>query len=112
MVNKTKGVKSMAILTEQAIEGYKQDTEKKIARARYKIGDEYYDAPIHRRERLPDGRVAVYFSITPAMGGATITEVQLIDNNGDLWATKSENIVISGVQEGVLYRFTFDFTEV
>lgn len=103
----------MPILTEKAIEGYKQDTEKKIARARYKIGDEYFDAPIHRRERLPDGRVAVYFSITPAAAeSVTITEVQLFDNNGDLWATKSENIVLNGVQEGVLYRFAFDFKEV
>lgn len=103
----------MLILTEQAIEGYKQDTEKKIARARYKIGDEYFDVPIHRRERLPDGRVAVYFSITPAATeSVTITEVQLFDNNGDLWAAKTENIVISSVQEGVLYRFTFDFREV
>lgn len=103
----------MPILTEQAIEGYKQDTERKIARARYKISEEYFDVPIHRRERLPDGRVAVYLAITPATtGNVTISEVQLFDSNNDLWATKTENIVISGLQEGVLYRFTFDFKEV
>jgi len=84
-----------------------------IAKARYKIGNVYYDAPIHRRERLPDGRVAVYFSITSAKSGSvTITEVQLFDTNNDLWATKTEKIVLKGVQEGVLYRFTFDFKEV
>ncbi len=103
----------MPILTEKAIEGYKKDTEMKIARARYRIGEEYFDVPIHRRERLPDGRVAVYFAITPATAGSvTISEVQLFDNNNDLWAAKTEDIVISGVQEGVLYRFTFDFKEV
>ncbi len=103
----------MPILTANAIEGYKKDTERKIAFARYKIGNIYYDVPIHRRERLPDGRVAVYFSITPAAGkSVTISEVQLIDTNNDLWASKTENIVISNVQEGVLYRFTFDFKEV
>lgn len=103
----------MPILTEQAIEGYKKDTERKIARARYKIGNNYFDVPIHRRERLPDGRVAVYFAITPAaVGNVTISEVQLFDTNNDLWATKTEDIVISGVQEGILYRFTFDFKEV
>ncbi len=103
----------MPILTEKAIEGYKKDTEMKIARARYRIGEEYFDVPIHRRERLLDGRVAVYFSITPAIAGSvTISEVQLFDNNNDLWASKTEDIVISGVQEGVLYRFTFDFKEV
>ncbi len=103
----------MPILTEAAIEGYKVYTNRKIARARYKIGDTYYDVPIHRRERLTDGRVAVYFSITPAISGnATISEVQLFDTNNDLWASKTEKIVLNGVQEGVLYRFTFDFKEV
>ncbi len=103
----------MPILTEAAIEGYKVDTNRKIARARYKIGDTYYDVPIHRRERLTDGRVAVYFSITPAINGnTTISEVQLFDTNNDLWASKTEKIVLNGVQEGVLYRFTFDFKEV
>ena len=103
----------MPILTEQAIEGYKKDTEGKIARARYKIGEEYFDVPIHRRERLSDGRVAVYLAITPAASGSvTISEVQLFDNNNELFATKSENIVISRPQEGLLYRFTFDFKEV
>lgn len=103
----------MPILTAQAIDGYKVDTLRKIARARYKIGNTYYEPTIHRREQLPDGRVAIYFSITPGISGnVTITEVQLFDTNNDLWASKVENIAISGVQEGVLYRFTFDFKEV
>lgn len=103
----------MPILTAKAIEGYKVDTDRKIARARYKIGSTYYESPIHRRDRLPDGRVAVYFSITPEVSGSvTITEVQLFDTNNDLWASKTESIVIKSVQEGVLYRFTFNFKEV
>ena len=103
----------MPILTNAAIEGYKVDTDRKIARARYKIGDTYYNTPIHRRERLPDGRVAVYFSITPQKSGSvTVSEVQLFDTNNELWAVKTEKIVLNGVQEGILYRFTFDFKEV
>ena len=103
----------MPILTQAAIEGYKAYTDRRIAKARYKIGNTYYDVPIHRRERLPDGRVAVYISITPAKSGSvTITEVQLFDTNNDLWATKKESVVLNGVQEGTLYRFTFDFKEV
>ena len=102
----------MAILTAAAIEGYKNDTNLKIARARYRIGGTYYNATIHRRERLNDGRVAVYFPITPAVSGNVIvSEVQLFDTNNDLWATKTENLVIHSVQEGYLYRFTFDFKE-
>lgn len=103
----------MPILSAKAIEGYKADTLRKIARARYKIGNTYYEPTIHRREWLADGRVAIYFSITPGISGnVTITEVQLFDTNNDLWASKVENIVISGLQEGILYRFAFDFKEV
>lgn len=103
----------MKILQENAIEDYKGHTELTIAYARYKIGEQYYRVAIHRRERLKDGRIAVYFSIVPQAGkDVTITEVQLFDREEKLWASKAENIIIRGVQEGVLYRFTFDFKEV
>ena len=103
----------MAILTAEALEGFKQYTNRTIAYARYKIGGTYTRVEISRRERLKDGRVAVYFPID-ALGqtDVTISEVQLFDTNNDLWATKEENILVRGVQEGVLYRFTFDFKEV
>lgn len=55
----------------------------------------------------------MYFSIIPQLGqDVTITEVQLFDTNNDLWAAKTEEIIIRGVQEGVLYRFAFDIREV
>ena len=67
---------------------------------------------IHRRERLKDGRVAVYVQITPQVSGtATVQRVQLYNKNNKLWADKAVNIPLNNVQEGVLYRFTFDFTE-
>ena len=103
----------MPILKDSAMEGYKAYTDKTIAYARYKIGGSYYKVNISRRERLKDGRVAVYFPIDAQSGkDVTITEVQLYNTNNDLWASKAENIIIRGVQEGVLYRFTFDFKEV
>lgn len=101
------------MLTESAMEGFKSFIERNIAYARYKIGGTYYKATIHRKERLTDGKVAVYFSIIPQeQSDVTITEVQLFDTNNDLWASKAENIEIKSVQEGILYRFAFDFTEV
>lgn len=103
----------MGILTPEALIGYKADTLRKIARARYRIGTTWHEPQIHRREWLPDGRIAIYFSIVPGISGnVTIAEVQLFDSNNDLWASKAENITISGVQQGVLYRFAFDFREV
>lgn len=103
----------MAILEANAIEDYKTHTEITIAYAQYKIDSNYYRVVIHRKERLKDGRLAVYFSITPQVGNdVTITEVQLFNRENKLWASKKENIIIRGVQEGILYRFTFDFKEV
>ena len=101
------------MLTEKAIAGLKAYIDRTIVYARYQINGTYYKAPISRREYLKDGRVAVYFSIIPQLGqDVTITEVQLFDTNNDLWAAKTEEIIIRGVQEAVLYRFAFDIREV
>ena len=103
----------MGILTQEALEGYRVFTDTTISRARYRIGGSWFDTPIHRRERLRDGRVAVYFSITPGVGSnVTIEEVQLFNTRNEIFASKTEAIPIHGLQEGVLYRFTFDFREV
>ena len=103
----------MAILTAQAIEGFRQHTERSIARAQYRAGNTWHDVPIHRRERLSDGRVAVYFSITTTAGATiTVAEVQLLDANNNVWARNPANIIIRRLQEGILYRFAFDFREV
>ena len=58
------------------------------------------------------GRGAGYVQITPQVSGtATVQRVQLYNKNNKLWADKAVNIPLKNVQEGVLYRFTFDFTE-
>lgn len=101
------------MLTAKAMEGFKNFIETNIMYAKVKIDNDYRTIKIHRKERLTGGQVAIYFSITPqASKDVTIKEVQLYDRNNDLWATKSEDILIKSVQEGVLYRFTFDFKEV
>ena len=99
------------MLTTAAINSFKTHIDRTIAYAKYKIGDTYYQVPIHKRETLSDGRVAVYFTINTT-GAGTITEVQLYDTSGQLWASKSENVVVASVQNGVLYRFTFSIQEV
>lgn len=100
------------MLTTEAIEGYKKYTERTIGYARYKLGNTWYTTEISRKERLPDGRVAVFFSITPESASViNVTAVQLYDRTGVLWAEKTENIRIESVQEGVLYRFSFNLHE-
>lgn len=101
------------MLTPKAMEDFKIFIERRIVYARYKIGGTYHKAEIHRKERLPDGKVAVYFSIIPeAESDVVITEVQLFDTDNQLWASKAENIEVKSVQQGVLYRFAFDIKEV
>ena len=100
------------MLTEKAIEGYKVYTERTISYARYRLGSTWHTAQISRKERMKDGRVAVYFPIIPqTTEEVTITTVQLYDKNGALWAETAADIKIESVQEGVLYRFTFDLHE-
>ncbi len=103
------------MLTEKAFESFKTFIEKNIAYAKVEFdkNGKLEKVVIHKRERLKDGRVALSLSITPeTTKQTTVSRVQLYDNNNDLWADKEENILLKDVQEGVLYRFSFDFREV
>lgn len=83
-----------------------------IAYAMVEYGGTMHKAKILTRERLKDGRVALSISITPeASGTTTITKIQLYDTASKLWAEKSEAIKLKGTQQGVLYRFSFNFKE-
>ncbi len=100
------------MLTQQAIEDFKNFLDMNIAYAKVTVNGQEKQLVIHRRERLKDGRVAVYLNITPQLGTtATIQRVQLYNKNKQLWADKTERIVLSDVQEGALYRFVFRITE-
>lgn len=100
------------MLTAQAIEDFRQFIENNIAYAQVTVSGSVTKMAIHRRERLSDGRAAVYLEITPQANTAvTIQRVQLYNKNKQLWADKAENIKLSDVQEGALYRFVFKIEE-
>ena len=100
------------MLTTTAINDFKNFIDNIIAYAKVTVNGVTEKRVIHRRERLKDGRVAVYVSIIPQTSGAvTVQRVQLYNKNNELWADKAVNIPLNNVQEGVLYRFVFDFTE-
>lgn len=102
----------MAMLTDTAMRGYKEYTRAEIAYAKYKVGNTYHQTPITSKEYLADGRLAVKILMEPPeSGNVKITEIQLYDTNNNLWLKKAENIVREDVSAGVLYRFTFDFSE-
>ena len=102
----------MGRLTDTAMRGYKEYTRAEIAYAKYKVGNTYHQATIQSKEYLADGRLAVKVLIEPPESGSVkITEIQLYDTNNNLWLKKAENIIREDVTAGVLYRFTFDFSE-
>ena len=103
---------SKEMLTERALESFKQFVETNIAYAMVEYGGTMHKPKILTRERLKDGRVALSISITPEVSGTTtITKIQLYDTASKLWAEKSEAIKLKGTQQGVLYRFSFNFKE-
>lgn len=90
------------MLTERALESFKQFVETNIAYAMVEYGGTMHKAKILTRERLKDGRVALSISITPEVSGTTtITKIQLYDTASKLWAEKSEAIKLKGTQQGV-----------
>lgn len=100
------------MLEPQAFEDVKTFLDDIIAYAVVTVDGKATKCPIHRRERMKDGRVAVYIQITPEESkSVTVQKVQLYNKNRQLWATKGEGILLEEAQEGVLYRFTFKFLE-
>ncbi len=100
------------MLTNTALQSMRMHLKNSIAYAMYKVGDTYYKADIQNASLMEDGRIAITFVIDHTVAGnVTVTEVQLYDHNGALWASKAESITRSAVQEGILYRFRFSVTE-
>lgn len=94
----------MKLLTSKAIQGYRDYTKRTIAYAKYKIGSTYHRAKIESVEVTEDGTVEVAFKIETAVtGSVTVTEVQLYDNNNDLWLSKQESLNMGSVAEGFYY---------
>ena len=100
------------MLTNSALNSLRNHLKNSIAYARYKVGSTYYTAEIQTAEVLADGRIAVTFIIDHTVAGnITVTEVQLFDHNGTLWASKDESITRKDAQGGILYRLRYSIIE-
>lgn len=100
------------MLSEFALNSIRTHLKNSIAYAKYRVGSTYYQADIEDAAILDDGRVSITFIIDHTVAGdITVTEVQLYDSSGNLWASKAESILRQAVQEGILYRFSFTITE-
>lgn len=101
----------MGLLTQAALEGYKEYTKRTIDHGRYKVGASYYETPVEV-DILPDGRIVADVLVDHTIpGDITVTEFQLYDTRGQLFCRKAENILRRDSQEGILYRFAFTITE-
>lgn len=100
------------MLTTTALNAIKNCFRTNIGYARYKVGGTYYKADIESAYIMDDGRLAITFEVDHSIpGDIVVTEVQLFDHNGSLWASKAESITRRDAQEGILYRFAFKITE-
>lgn len=100
------------MLSSAALTSMRNHLKNNIAYAQYKVGGTYYKTDIQTAEVLADGRIAITIVIDHTVAGnITVTEVQLYDHNGTLWASKAESITRKDVQEGILYRFRFTIQE-
>jgi hypothetical protein len=101
----------MGLLTKAALQGYREYTKRTIAYAKYKIGSTYYKANIEEITMDSSGTVTASFKIeTKDTGSVTVTEIQLYDQDNQLWLSKAENLNMASVAEGFYYdcRFTIE----
>lgn len=101
----------MALLTSTALQGYRDYTKRTVDYARYKIGSTYYRAKIEDIEILSNGLVEISFKIEIKSGSGTVSEVQLFDNNNNLWFSGNENLQMKDVSEGFLYVVQIEIKE-
>lgn len=99
------------MLTTSALNGIKDHIRKTISYAMYKIGSSYYRAPISQTAVDGSGVTVDVVISHESAGNITVSEIQLYDNNGQLWLSKAESVSRTSVQEGILYRFKFTITE-
>ncbi|MEG1904888.1 MAG: phage tail protein [Bacteroidales bacterium] len=102
----------MALLTEKAITGYVEYTKRTLAYVKYKVGAQYYKTEIIRIAVQNKNQIVVEFMIDHTVNGdIVITEVQLYDDNNDIWLKKAESISRKQMVEGILYRITITISE-
>ena len=103
----------MGLLTKAALDGYCAYTKRTISYARYKAGGTYYRTGIEEITIDAEGVVTASFKIEVPRTGASalVTEIQLFDNDNQLWLSKAENLNMASVAEGFYYDCRFTISE-
>ena len=85
--------------------------KRRISKARYRIGSTYYPAEINEISIQSDNTVRVVLDISPAQTGVTVTRVELLNTDDQLWAHQDCRITIGEGQTSILFWFDFTITE-
>ena len=97
-------------VTNAYLNSIRQTMIDKVDHAQFKIGNSYTRAEIKEKRINSNGTVTIGFNITVS-ASATITQCRLRDANGNVLATKAENISMSATANAVYYFFTFNVYE-
>lgn len=103
----------MGLLTKTALDGYRAYTKRTISYARYKVGTTYYKTCIEDITIDEKGVVTASFKIEVPKTGASalVTEIQLFDQDNQLWLSKAESLNMASVVEGFYYDCRFTISE-
>lgn len=85
--------------------------KRRISYAQYKSGSTYTKTQLSEISVQSDGTVRAQIVITASSIPLTVTEVQLYNTDGELWASQTCSITINTGQTGILYWFDFTVTE-
>ena len=98
------------MLTTAAFVDLRNYIKRRIAKAQYRVGSTWYNAPIVETVITSAGIVRVKSQI--AYGApCTISEVRLINTEQQVWASKVVNVVLETATTNLLQWFDFNITE-
>jgi len=98
------------MLAAQAYTDLRNYLKQRLKFAQYRVGGTWYNCPIVETVITNDGIVRIKCQI--AHGAAcTITGVQLLNSERQIWATKSVNVVIETASTNLMQWFDFTFEE-
>lgn len=98
------------MLTENALRDLREFIKRRIDRAEYRVDGNYKTGVISEIEITDNGIVRVKVPITESTP-VTITQVRLISNKNEVWASKDVSITTTASQMHYLQWFDFLVTE-
>lgn len=98
------------MLQTAAFTDFRNYIKRRIAKAQYRVGTTWYDAPIVETVITSAGVVRVKSQIVHG-AACTIAEVRLLNSEGAVWATKTIDVIIETATTNLLQWFDFNVTE-